>query len=321
MNASQRCAMLVFTSLVLTATAAADETNVTAPNADRRYVAFSAQHDEQSNQQLLATGSVTLGDHAWLLAGGGQSRSTQAASVHRPVLLTAGAGAVGGAWQFGVNVMDRHDGHTYRQRDWSGTLDWHNELLNLGVDGAHRDAHLDSTVAQATSQGGTAYVPITQRVNGAGFGLHFGINATDRLTVFTAGMKYHYTVSTQQEGVVTVSGNTGGSNLNTVVSNLLANKPLLDQATLTRTSVVTRDEAVLDRSLSLGASYRFERVGLTGEYFNDRVVDTSGAVTTLQAKAAFNVAPGWLVTPGVGHSYSKQYGGVNYGLLVVNYAW
>jgi len=300
----------------IAATTHASETN--APNANMRYAALSVQRDDGSNQQALGTLSITLGDHAWVQAGGGQARIEQGTPLH-PNIVTAGIGAASNAWQFSVNYADRHDGSVYRQRDWNASIDWHNDVAGIGVDGADRHTHLEGTVGVATSQGGVASVPVSEILSGYGIGMHARFNASERMTLFATAMKYHYNSTTRQSGTTTVIGSSG-NNLNTLISNALTNKSLLSQ-TLTQASIVTRDEAAFDRSFDVGATYRFNKVRITAEYLNDKVLDASGSVATLQVKASINVAPHWTVAPGIGHSRSDQYGGVNYGMVTVAYGW
>lgn len=315
MKVSQHCLALLSTGLVIATTPRADATT-TAPNANMRYATLSTQRDDEHNQETLGTLSVTVGDHAWVQAGGGRATIEQAAAVgRRPNILMGGVGAAGENVQFALNYTDRRDGSAYRQSDWNAAVDWHDAVWGIGFDGAHRNAHLDSTVPTAGSQG-VVYVPVSQSISGNGFGVHAHLDATDELTLFAAGMKYHYT-DTVRQGVPATSTASG---LNSLLGNSLT-RPLLAETTLVQSSFVTRDQAVLDRTFGLGATYRFAKVGLTFEYLNDQVLDAPGTVDTLQLKAGINVAPHWLVTPGIGHSQSKQYGGVNYGMLMVGYSW
>jgi hypothetical protein len=87
-----------------------------------------------------------------------------------------------------------------------------------------------------------------------------------------------------------------------------------------RVSAVNRDEAALDRSHQLGATWRAsDRVALNGEVMQDRLHD-GGSLHSLQLKAAIDTGTGWTVAPGIGHSRGPQ-GSTNYGLLGASYAW
>ena len=128
--------------------------------------------------------------------------------------------------------------------------------------------------------------------------------ATPRFSVYGATLRNRYKTSTQQ----TTTGGTGG---------LLAGVPLLQN----RVTAINRDEAALDRSHQLGATWRVsERVALNGEVMQDRLHD-GGSLRSVQMKAAIAAGAGWTLTPGIGRSRGSQGEGVNYGLLGASYAW
>jgi hypothetical protein len=314
MNKMKRC--IAWASMGLTITMSvvlADDASP--PNAGMRYVSGSVLSDDQGSQQLLSNVSLTVGDSAWITGGVGRSRSELQNSIYQPVILSAGAGVAGDAWQAVLNFTDRYDADIFQQRDWKGAIDWHNGTINLGIDGLQRTAHAEGTLTTSDTQSGTTTVPVTQRIRGTGIGAHLRVNATDRLSLFAAGIKYHFNVIAAQSTTVATS------NPGNIISNALANKPLLSQSTLTRTSLVTRDEATLTRSYGGGVTYQFDRVGLTAEYLNDQIHDLPGDVTTVQLKAAIDVTPHWQLVPGIGNSHSDQYGAVTYGLVTVSYGW
>ena len=288
-------------ALLLAGLAHADEP---APNADKRALNLAVQRDAQSNQSAAAAVSVPVGDRAWVQAGAGQSRSRDAASgtPYRPKQVSVGGGVAGKAWQASVNASQRRDGDALRQTDLAAAADWRPaEGVNVGVDAVKRQARTRGAVA---ASGGGAATPVEQRVRGHGVGVHGAVAVTQRLSVYGAVMHNRYTTSTQQ-----VTNNSGG---------LLAGVPLLQN---NRVSAINRDEAALDRSSQLGATYRVsDRVALNAEVQQDRLHD-GGSLRSVQLKAAIAAGAGWTVTPGIGHSRGPQGEGVNYGLLGASYAW
>ncbi|MGM9482526.1 hypothetical protein ACS5PN_15145 [Roseateles sp. NT4] len=287
---------LLLTTLLLAGLAHAEET---APNADKRALNLAVQRDGQRNQSTAAAVSLPVGQNAWLQAGVGQSRSRDVVSdtTYRPKQASVGGGVAGKAWQAGVNVSQRRDGDRLRQNDVAVTADWKPaDGVNVGVDGVRRNARARGTT---TSGGGTT--PVEQRLKGHGVGVHAAVAVTPRLSVYGATLRNRYTTTTTQT--------TGGGGL-------LSGVPLLGQ----RVTAVNRDEAALDRSHQLGATYRVsERVALNGELLQDRLHD-GGNVRSLQMKAAVAAGAGWTITPGIGRSHGAQ-GGGNYGLLGASYAW
>jgi hypothetical protein len=276
-----------------------------APNADKRALNLAVQRDAKSNQSAAAAVSLPVGDSAWVQAGVGQSKSRDEASgtTYKPKQVSLGGGVAGKRWQAGVNASQRRDGDQLRQTDLAAALDWKPvDGVNVGLDATKRNARARGTVA---STSGGAATPVEQRVKGHGVGVHGAVAVTPRLTVYGATMhnRYQSTTTTQ------TSTGSGG---------LLAGVPLLQQA---RTSAVNRDEAALDRSHQIGATYRVsDRVALNGEVMQDKLHD-GGNLRTVQFKAEIAAGAGWTITPGVGRSRASNGVGTNYGVLGASYAW
>ena len=269
-----------------------------APNADKRALNLAVQRDGQRNQSVAAAVSLPVGERAWVQFGAGQSRSRDAVSGSsvKPKQVSVGGGVAGKVWQASVNASQRCDGDRLCQTDLVAAADWRPvEGVNVGVDAVKRNAKARGTLAA----GG----PVEQRVKGHGVGVHGAVAVTQRFTVYGATMRNRYKTSTQQ-----TTGGSGG---------LLAGVPLLQN----RVTAVNRDEAALDRSHQLGATYRVsERVALNGEVMQDRLHD-GGSLRSVLMKAAIAAGAGWTLTPGIGRSRGLQGEGVNYGLLGASYAW
>lgn len=262
-----------------------------APNADKRALNLAVQRDGQRNQSAAAALSLPVGDRAWVQAGVGQSRGSDGL---KPRQAGVGAGLAGKAWQASVNASQRRDGGRLRQNDLAATVDWRvTESVTVGVDATRRQGRARGTV------GGT---PVEQRVKGHGVGVHGAVALTPRLSVYGATLHNRYSTTTTQLGA------NGG---------LLAGVPLVGN----RVSAVNRDEAALDRSHQLGATWRVsERVALNGEVQQDRL-HGGGNLRSVQMKAAVTAGSGWTVTPGIGRSRGPQGEAVNYGVLGASYAW
>lgn len=287
-------------TLLLAGLAQADEP---APNADKRALNLAAQRDAQRNQSAAAVVSLPVGERAWMQLGAGESRSRDAVSgnTYRPKQVSVGGGVAGKAWQASVNASQRRDGDALHQTDLAAAADWRPaEGVNVGVDATRRNARARGTLAPT---GGGAATPVEQRAKGHGVGVHGAVPITQRFSVYGATLRNRYTASTQQ-----ATANPGG---------LLGALPLLQN----RVTAINRDEAALDRSSQLGATYRVsDRVALNGEVQQDRLHD-GGSLRSMQMKAAIAAGAGWTVTPGIGRSRGPQGEGVNYGLLGASYAW
>ena len=94
----------------------------------------------------------------------------------------------------------------------------------------------------------------------------------------------------------------------------------LARTLLARALAVNRDEAALDRSAQVGATYRTSSVAFDGEYTADKVPG-GGTLRSLTLKVTIDVAPGWRVVPGFGQSRSDVGARVNYAMVSATYGW
>ncbi len=294
---------LVLAVLAATAQAPAHAEEA-APNADRRAVTLAVQRDAQGNRSTAAAASLPVGRSSWVQAGVAQSRSRDDAggTARRPAQLSVGGGVAGRAWQAGVTASQRRDGSALRQTDLAASVDARPaDGVNLGLDVTRRSARARGSVA---SPGGGVPTAVQQRLQGHGVGVHGALAVTPRVTVYGATMRSRYasTTTTTQAG--------GG---------LLGNAPLLGAS---RVTAVNRDEAALDRSHQLGATWRVnDRVALNGEVGQDRLHD-GGSLRSVQLKAAIAAGDsGWTITPGLGRSRGPNGESVNYGSVGASFAW
>jgi hypothetical protein len=285
--------ILVATALLLAGSARAEEA---APNADKRAINIAVQRDARGNQSAAAALRLPVGRNAWLQAGAGQSRRRDeaAGTTLKPRQVAVGGGVAGRQWQAGLSASRRSDGDRLRQTDWAATADWQPaDAVNLGVDAVKRSARAR----------GAGPAVVEQRLSGHGVGVHGAVAVTPQLSLYAATMRNRYRSSTTQ-----AAGSGQGGLLG----------PVLGAG---RVSVVNRDEAALDRSHQLGATYRLGgRVALNGELAQDRV-HQGGKLSSLQMKAAIDTGSGWTLTPGLGRSWGPQGERVSYGSLGASYAW
>ena len=279
-----------------------------APNEGMRYVSLGAQADNRHNQEVLSTLSLPVGQHAWVQAGVGKSRGDQSAGGYRPGIATGTAGVAGQALQLTVSASRRADASRYRQTDYGSSLDWRHAGGPLRVDISHRRAQASGLVAASDAQGGSAHVPAQVRLSGTGLGVHGALPVSEHVSVYASTMRNHYRSSVRQTDPTAPGG-------------VLASNPLLRSALLGGSSVVNLDQVALDHSTQAGATYRWSKVAVSGEYTVGQVHDNGGAVRSVDVKAAIDVAPGWRVTPGVGSGSTGQGGHATFASLSATYGW
>lgn len=279
-----------------------------APNQDMRFVSIGAQADNRHDQELLSTLSLPVGQRGWVQAGVGQSRSVEAAGPRKPAIVNGAVGLAGESVQATVSASHRADGGRYRQTDVGTSVDWRRGGSGIGLDVTHRRSQAAGTVAVPGAVGGSTTVPAQARVAGTGLGVHGTLQVTEHLGVYASAMRNHYKTSTRQD-TTTQSGG------------LLGADPVLSRALLGGGSFVDRDELALDHSAQVGATWRWTKVALSGEYTAGQLHDGAGAMRSVDVKAAVDVAPGWRVAPGVGRGTTGQGGHATFASLAATYGW
>lgn len=305
------------------ATAATDGEDVH-PNSAMRFASIDYQRDANSNNDELATVSLTLGDYWWVQVNGGKSRSQQQTASSSSVITSmrsgAGVGVAGDHWTAILDFASRRDAPVYIQREWNMSLEWSGVRAALALDASNRKSDNSVVGHLIGPNGGTLDIPLRDIAQGNGVGLHGHFNITEEFSVLAGGMKYHYSSEAKQNGSVVVNGNIGGA-INTLVTNYLNNRPALAQRLLTRASAISRDELVLDSSYDLGMSYQLPHVGLTLQYINDKPADSSDNAITTQLSAAILFGQHWTLTPMLGQTKTQQFGNIGFGALSVTYGW
>jgi len=309
MNSRPRATRAAVTALLALAASPWSVRADTPPSNDgMRYVSAGVQADGRGNQQILSTLSLPVGQHAWAQAGGGMSRGDAASGGRKPGIATAGVGVAGKSLQLAVSTAQRFDGSRGRQSDVGASFDWKQDDDGVGLDVTHRSARAAGPVAVPDGAGGSTLVPARARVAGTGVGVHGTLHVTGHLSLHGAVARNHYRSRTQQGDAASSGG-------------LLGSNPLLARTLLGGASVVNRDEADLDHSVQVGATYRWDKVAVSADCMTGAVHDNGGAMRSVDLKAAIDVAPGWRVTPGVGRGSSGQGGYATYVSLAATYGW
>lgn len=301
------CAAPSIAAIALATTLGAARAEEPAPNAGMGYVSVGAQADNQHNQQALSTVSVPVGQHAWVQAGGGESRGADLAGGHRVGILTGGAGVALKSVHLTLNTSRRARDSSYRQTDWGSSLDWRHDGGHVGLDVTHRRSSASGTATASSAPGG-ATVPTQARLSGTGVGVHGGLEVSEHVSLYGSIARSHYKTNLQQGDHAAPGG-------------LLGSNALLGRTMSGGTSVVNRDEAALDRSAQVGATYRWSKVAMSAEYTVGQVHDNQGAMRSVELKSVIDVAPGWRIAPGLGRGTGDKGGQATFASLSAVYGW
>jgi hypothetical protein len=295
--------------LALAAAPCVTQADTPATNEGMRYVSAGVQADSQHNQEALSAISLPVGQHAWVQVGVGKSHSDQLAGGYKPGIVTGAAGVAGQALQLTVNASRRADASRYRQTDWGSSLDWRHGGGNVGLDVTHRRSQTSGTVAVSNAPGGSTIVPAQVRLSGTGLGVHGSLPVSEHVSVYASAARNHYKSTTRQTDPTSPGG-------------LLPSNPLLASALAGGSSLVNLEELALNNSAQAGATYRWAKVAVSGEYTVGQVYDNGGALRSADVKAAIDVAPGWRVAPGLGRGTSGRAGGhASFASLSATYGW
>lgn len=301
MNLHLNIPLLALAALALPGVAHAGDA---APNAERRVLSATAQGDAQGHANRAVGLSLPVGQHGWVQAGLDQSTAhgtTPPASL-RSHQASLGAGLGDERWQASVGVAQRRDGDRLRQLDLTASIDRRiSPRGSVGLDLTRREGRGEHAGTSAAGTPGR----VTQRLSGLGVGVRVAVAANDRLTVYGAAQKSHFTQVTETTGSTAERGVLGG---------------LLTPAH--RVTVINRQDAALTQSLMLGATVRVaDRVALSGEVAQDRLLD-GGTLRSAQLRAVLGLGiSGWTLSPGLGVSRGRSGASVGSGSLRASYAW
>lgn len=282
--------------LCLSNTALADKTEDGSPNSGMHSVSVDMAGDNAHNRQSLANLSLTVGDYWWAHLGIGKNKSASTSANINDINATVvnpGIGVASQHWKFTLDYANRKDGDNFKQSDWTTSIGWHNEHFGAGIDGMKRSTESQTTV---TGQAGYITRMVNESFDGNGVGLHVDVYVTERFDLFAGAMSYHY-------------------------GDVSTNRPVLSQLLYLSSSGITREQALLDSTYHLGATYQFDPVAFTARYINDRALDATNVTRTTQLNAAIFIGKHWTLTPLLGSSDSDQTGRVTFGGLSLSYDW
>lgn len=259
--------------------------NVHAAEAHDSSATLSAQGDENDNRQWLGRIVLPLGEQAWVQGSFGE---TDLAATETGDLEVVGAafGFAAGATDAAIEYVQRKSDVQFEQQDWAATVTWHGSRGALGADAFLRSASDPQ-----------------QSADGHGFGVHADFLVTPQARLFAGAMHYEYEFSVAP--LAPVNPGPLGSLLGTNVV----------------PSATWRDQAFIDRSYRVGASYRLRRAALSAQCFRDRIANADRIVNTVQLQAEFLVTGQLAVSPLVGRSSGGGLGQAGYAGLSVSFNW
>ncbi len=281
--------------------------------AGMNYVSLDAVGDNADSRDTTVSGSVGFANHFWVDASAGKLTDSSNNSLGDINHGSLGFGIRNASWTFKLDASRYKNDAAYVQRDINSTLEWHNDVVTVGLDGMHRrtenslDAVRDFPRANLT---GVA-IHTDETVTGHGFGAHVYWNVTDAWSVSAGGMSYSY----DSDYTLTSSTNP------VLIRSLLNRFPTVAETFYLNKSGITRSLALLDSSINVGASYQWESAQLSLHLFQDKALETGDKTNTVQLGANFFVGDHFMLSPMLGRSSTDNADDVSFGGLSVSYNW
>jgi hypothetical protein len=284
--------------IALASTAWSLRASAAEPSPHVHYAALSAELDDAESDNLHGELNLPLGRKGWVHLGLGSSTASIAQERIDSTFATIGIGLDTQRWELDAGHTYRKDSDSFEQHDLRGGARLRMPRVSLGVDLFYRTAEDETVTSVERRRLDPLQIRTVESIEGKGIGLNGSVDATARLRLFAAAMKYDYDIDVDAPA-------------------FLARLPRLSL----RISGVTREEAYLDNTMHVGASYDFDRCSLTVRYTRDEVIDASQIIDTFDLTADIPVAERWALAPWIGRSSDDVLGDVAFAGLHVSVVW
>ena len=262
------------------------------------YAAVGAQVDDADSNDLTGELGLPLGDPGWLHLAVGSSTATLSSVQVDTTVATVYAGFDTESLGFEAGYAYRKDADSFHQDDLRGALTVRLSRVSFGLDLFHRAAEDETVMSIERRRLDPLAIRIVESIEGTGIGAHIGVNATERLYLFGSGMAFDY--DSDIDGPA-----------------FLQRFPRLNL----RLSGVTRDEAYLDNTARIGASYDIEGWALTGTYTRDEELNSGEITHTAELSIDIPIGESWELSPWIGVSSNAVDGDIAFGGARVGVFW
>ena len=286
----QRITTLLSCALLAAATHAQSDVSTHSP-----YIAVNGTVDEDDNSSANFEFGLPIGRYAWLFAGGGQRESSSGSDDLSTDVWRLGGGLGNEHLELNASYVHRKD-DSFKQDDWLLSLDWRGSRGGMGADYFVRHSDAETTTSIRRRRLAPRSIRISESLDGEGFGAHGDIEVTEQVNVFASAMFYDY-------------------------DDVASNHPYLSRLLYLSGSGVTREEAFLDRSFGIGATYRFSSMSLTLQHWRDKAWQTEEVTDTTELSVLVLFGDHWSVAPSIGYSDGDIDGSVAFGVVTIGYNW
>jgi len=305
-----RCALFLLASSGLAAIAQAEDSNYVS---GMNYVSLDATGDNADSRDSTLAGSMGFANYFWADANVGKLNDSNDNSLGDMKHGGLGFGMRNASWTFKLGGSRYKNDAAFLQRDVNATLEWHNDVVTVGIDGMHRRTENSLDAVRDFSRLGLTGVMIhaDETITGHGFGAHLNWNVTDALSLSFGGISYSY----DSDYTLTSSSNPA------LIRSVLKRFPTVAETFYLNQSGVTRSLALLDNSVNVGANYQWQSAQLSLQFIQDKALETGDKTNTVQVGASFFLGDHFMLSPMLGRSSTDNAEDVNFGGLSVSYNW
>jgi hypothetical protein len=286
------CTQAAIATLTLCSASAHADSGAAIPG---RSMAVDVQADNGDSHEVTGTLVLPLGQSMWtqLLAGSTRADLNDGSTTTR--MGSATVGLQTGSLQSQLGVAYREDSDALKLTDFTGAVTWFASQCSVGLDLFYRKTEDETEVSLNGRFRNPKAIAITESFGGKGAGLHAGVDVSERLALFATGMRYSY----QQP-----SGHTSALRIQGLAL-----------------SGVTRDTALLQDTMTVGATVKFKPVWLTLSYLRDHALDSRDLTQTADLAVDIPVGKDWVISPRLGYSQSEAGMDVSYGGVSLQVSW
>jgi hypothetical protein len=260
------------------------------------YAAMAFGADEADSYDLTAELGLPLGERGWLHGALGASQTSLDTGTLDTRVASLTAGFDGDRIELYGGYAYRDDGDAFTQHDFFAQFTLRGTRAYGGIELFYRMAEAETVASIERRLRDPLSIRIEESIEGTGIGLRGGVDVAEHLEIFASGMTYDYDSET--------------------------NRPALVQRLPTLLlSGISREEAFLEDTWTLGATLTVATTGITMTYTRDRTALLHEVTDTAEITVDIALSERWNLAPQIGYSDRDAADGIGFASLHLSVVW